>query len=46
MELSSTVAAIALSNSRSVFVHGSAVTGYIDNPALFGTVDLATVSVR
>jgi peptide/nickel transport system substrate-binding protein len=44
--LADTVAAIALTNSKSVFVHGDAVTNYIDNQALSGTVDLATVSVR
>jgi peptide/nickel transport system substrate-binding protein len=45
-DLADTVAAIALTNSKSVFVHGGAVTSYIDNQALFGTVDLATVSVQ
>ena len=45
-ELAANVAAIALTNSKSVFVHGSGVTDYIDNQALSGTVDLATVSVR
>jgi peptide/nickel transport system substrate-binding protein len=45
-DLAATVAAIALTNSKSVFVHGAGVTNYIDNQALFGTVDLATVSVR
>jgi peptide/nickel transport system substrate-binding protein len=40
------VAAIPLTNSKSVFVHGAGVTSYIDNQALFGTVDLATVAVR
>jgi peptide/nickel transport system substrate-binding protein len=45
-ELAGDVAAIALTDSRSVFVHGAAVTNYVDNQALFGTVDLATVSVR
>jgi peptide/nickel transport system substrate-binding protein len=45
-EVAAEVAAIALTNSRSVFVHGGGVTDYIDNPALSGTVDLATVSVR
>jgi len=44
--LAATVAAIALTNSRSVFVHGAGVTDYVDNQALFGTVDLATVSLR
>jgi peptide/nickel transport system substrate-binding protein len=44
--LAANVAAIALTNSKSVFVHGSGVANYIDNQALFGTVDLATVSVR
>jgi peptide/nickel transport system substrate-binding protein len=45
-DLASQVAAIALTNSKSVFVHGADVSDYIDNQALFGTVDLATVSVR
>ena len=45
-ELSANVAAIALTNSKSVFVHGSGVTTYMDNQALFGTVDLATVAVQ
>jgi peptide/nickel transport system substrate-binding protein len=45
-ELAGDVAAIALTDSRSVFVHGAGVTNYVDNQALFGTVDLATVSVR
>jgi Arc/MetJ family transcription regulator len=45
-ELAADVAAIALTDSKSVFVHGAAVRDYIDNQALFGTVDLATVSVR
>ena len=44
--LAADVAAIAVSNSKSVFVHGAGVTNYIDNQALFGTVDLATVSLR
>ena len=44
-ELSAQVAAVALANSRSVFVHGAGVKGYIDNQALGGTVDLATVAV-
>jgi peptide/nickel transport system substrate-binding protein len=44
--LASDVAAIALSNAKSVFVHGAGVANYIDNQALFGTVDLATVSLR
>jgi peptide/nickel transport system substrate-binding protein len=44
--LAANVAAIALTNSKSVFVHGASVTDYIDNQALFGTVDLATVSLR
>jgi peptide/nickel transport system substrate-binding protein len=44
--LAADVAAIALTNSKSVFVHGTAVTSYIDSQALFGTVDLATVAVR
>jgi len=29
-----------------VFVHGAGVKGYIDNQALGGTVDLATVAVQ
>jgi ABC-type transport system substrate-binding protein len=45
-ELAANVAAIALTSAKSVFVHGAGVKGYIDNQALFGTVDLATVSVR
>jgi peptide/nickel transport system substrate-binding protein len=45
-ELATNVAAIALTNSRSVFVRGDAVKDYGDNQALAGTVDLATVSVR
>ena len=45
-DLADTVAAIALTNSRSVLVHGDDVENYVDNPALSGTVDLATVSVR
>jgi peptide/nickel transport system substrate-binding protein len=45
-ELSVQVAAIALTNRRSVFVHGSGVKKYIDNQALGGTVDLATVAVQ
>jgi len=45
-DLADTVAAIALTNSRSVLVHGDGVENYVDNPALSGTVDLATVSVR
>jgi peptide/nickel transport system substrate-binding protein len=45
-ELSAQVAAIPLTNQKSVFVHGSGVTSYIDNQALGGTVDLATVAVR
>jgi len=44
--LASDVAVIALTDSKSVFVHGDDVTDYIDNQALSGTVDLATVSVR
>jgi peptide/nickel transport system substrate-binding protein len=44
-ELSTHVAAIALTNQKSVFVHGAGVTGYVDNQALGGTVDLATVEV-
>jgi len=46
LEVAVNVTAIALTNSKSVFVHGAGVTDYLDNPALFGTVDLATVSVR
>jgi peptide/nickel transport system substrate-binding protein len=45
-ELSAQVAVIPLTNQKSVFVHGSGVTGYIDNQALGGTVDLATVAVK
>jgi len=45
-ELSAQVAAIALTNRKSVFVHGSGVKSYIDNQALGGTVDLATVAVQ
>jgi peptide/nickel transport system substrate-binding protein len=45
-ELSSQVAVIPLTNQKSVFVHGPGVTSYIDNQALGGTVDLATVAVR
>ena len=45
-ELSTQVAVIPLTNQKSVFVHGTAVTSYIDNQALGGTVDLATVAVR
>jgi peptide/nickel transport system substrate-binding protein len=45
-ELTTTVAVIPLTNSRSTFVHGSRVVEYMDNQALFGTVDLATVAVR
>ena len=44
-ELSTMVAAIALTNEKSVFVHGARVKSYIDNQALGGTVDLATVAV-
>jgi len=46
MEIAANGTAIALTNSKSVFVRGSEVTNYLDNPALFGTVDLATASVR
>jgi len=46
LEIATRVAAIALTNSRSMFVRGDDVAGYIDNQALSGTVDLATVSVR
>jgi peptide/nickel transport system substrate-binding protein len=45
-DLADTVAAIALTNSKSMFVHGDGVENYTDNQALSGTVDLATVSVR
>jgi peptide/nickel transport system substrate-binding protein len=45
-EIAANVTAIALTNSKSMFVHGTEVAGYIDNQALFGTVDMATVSVR
>ena len=45
-ELSTYVAAIPLTNQRSVFVHGVGVQNYIDNQALGGTVDLATVAVQ
>jgi len=45
-ELSTRVAAIALTNQKSVFVHGAGVRNYIDNQALGGTVDLATVAVQ
>ena len=45
-ELSAQVAAIPLTNQKSVFVHGAGVTSYIDNQALGGTVDLATVAVK
>jgi len=45
-ELSSQVAVIPLTNQKSVFVHGAGVTGDIDNQALGGTVDLATVAVK
>ncbi|MEP7016417.1 MAG: ABC transporter substrate-binding protein, partial [Actinomycetota bacterium] len=45
-ELSSQVAVIPLTNQKSVFVHGAGVTSYIDNQALGGTVDLATVAVK
>jgi peptide/nickel transport system substrate-binding protein len=44
--LAADVAAIALSNAKSVFVHGAGVASYVDNQALFGTVDLGTVSLR
>ena len=46
LEVAVNVTAIALTNSKSVFVRGAGVADYLDNPALFGTVDLATVSVR
>jgi peptide/nickel transport system substrate-binding protein len=45
-ELSAQVAAIPLTNQKSVFVHGAGVKSYIDNQALGGTVDLATVAVK
>ena len=45
-QLAAYVAVIPLTNSKSVFVHGGGVADYMDNQALFGTVDLATVSVR
>jgi peptide/nickel transport system substrate-binding protein len=45
-EVAAKVVAIALTNSKSMFVHGASVSSYIDNQALSGTVDLATVSVR
>jgi len=45
-EIAANVTAIALTNSKSMFVHGTEVAGYTDNQALFGTVDMATVSVR
>ena len=45
-ELATSVAAIPLTNQRSVFVHGVGVQSYIDNQALGGTVDLATVAVQ
>jgi hypothetical protein len=45
-EVAANVTAIALTNSKSEFVHGTEVAGYLDNQALFGTVDMATVSVR
>jgi peptide/nickel transport system substrate-binding protein len=44
-ELSAKVAAIALTNQKSVFLHGVGVKKYFDNQALGGTVDLATVDV-
>jgi peptide/nickel transport system substrate-binding protein len=45
-ELCAQVAAIPLTDEKSVFVHGAGVRGYVDNQALGGTVDLATVAVR
>lgn len=45
-ELAANAVAIALTNSKSVFVRGAGVRNHIDNQALFGTVDLATVSVQ
>lgn len=44
--LEANVSDIPLADSKAVFLHGAGVTSYIDNQALFGTVDLATVSVR
>jgi peptide/nickel transport system substrate-binding protein len=44
-ELCSQVAAIPLTDEKSVFVHGAGVRSYVDNQALGGTVDLATVAV-
>jgi len=44
--IAANVTAIALSNSKSVFVHGAGVGDYMDNQGLFGTIDLATVSVQ
>jgi peptide/nickel transport system substrate-binding protein len=44
-QLSTQVAAIALANQRYMFVHGRGVKDYVDNPALAGTVDLATVGL-
>ena len=40
------LAVMALTNSRSVFVHVTGVADYTDNQALSGTVDLATAPVR
>jgi peptide/nickel transport system substrate-binding protein len=40
------VADIPLTDSKAVYVHGAGVTSSMDNQALSGTVDLATVSVR
>ncbi len=45
-DVAANVIAIALTNSKSVFVRGAEVRDYIDNQALSGSVDLATVSVR
>jgi hypothetical protein len=44
--LAANIAAIALTNSKSVFERGAGVKGHIEDPALGGTVDLAMVSVR
>jgi peptide/nickel transport system substrate-binding protein len=44
-ELTANVAAIALTNQKSVYLHGVGVKDYINNQALGGTVDLATVVV-
>ena len=44
-QLSADVAVIALTNQKSVFVHGSGVKNYVDSQALGGTVDLATIDL-